>query len=451
MKKIILLMYVLITYNNLFAQDSTAKILDELLTAYANIGKFNGAALVAQNGIILLQKGYGIKNADKNTMNDANTKFQIASVTKTFTSTVVLKLVELRKMSLADKLSKYYKGFPYGDSITIENLLTHTSGLRNFTEEDSAITETDEQRMVPYVKTLKPDFPPGTNWHYSNSGYVMLAYIIQQVSGMSYWQALHKYIFDPLQMHSSGFDFTHLKGNEKAVGYDVLNDSIKQPAPITDSTVPFGAGAIYSTLKDMYKWHRGLQAYKIVNKDLMEKAYKPGALHNYGYGWQIDSVYGNKMISHSGSISGFGSNFARIPQDDICIILLSNTSGSTFDVMHITDRLLAVLFHQPYSIPFKRTAVAISQDVLKKYIGTYKIDEMNLTIDIAANDDKLIAQPYRDGHPGPTSILHPLSDTHFYDEHDEEVEVTFDVDATGKVNGIQILQMGIKKYANKIK
>ncbi len=451
MKKIFVFALILIISKHATAQDSTTQKLDELITAYANLGRFNGSVLIAQHGHILLQKGYGLKNADDKTMNDANTKFQIASVTKTFTATVILKLVELKKMSLNDKLSKYYSGFPNGDSITIENLLTHTSGLHNFTEEDSAINETDEQRMVPYLKTLKPDFAPGTNWHYSNSGYVMLAYIIQKVSGMSYWQAVRVYAFDPLQMQNSGFDFAHLTGNEKAVGYDVLNDSLKQRSPVTDSTVPFGAGAVYSTVLDMYKWHEGLQSYKIVSKDLMEKAYTPSTLHNYGFGWQIDSVYGKKMVSHSGAISGFGSNFARIPEDDICIVLLSNKNGSTFDVMHITDKLLAVLYHQPYSVPIKKIPVSINKNVLEKYTGTYKIDEMNLTIDVTTGDDVLIAQPYRDNHPGPTSFLQPLSDTHFYDEHDEELEVTLDIDANGKVNGMKILQNGITKYATKIK
>ena len=129
MKKILAFTCTLLIYTFMFAQDSTTKKLDALITAYANMGRFNGSALVAQHGKILLQKGYGLKNANDNSLNDANTKFQIASVTKTFTSTVVLKLVELKKMALTDKLSKYYKGFPYGDSITIENLLTHTSGI----------------------------------------------------------------------------------------------------------------------------------------------------------------------------------------------------------------------------------------------------------------------------------------------------------------------------------
>jgi len=451
MKKLITIFTALVLSYAVFAQDSTARKLDEMITAYANLGRFNGSALVARQGKILLQKGYGIKNDEANTTNDENTRFQIASVTKQFTATVILKLVELKKMALTDKLSKYYAGFPNGDSITIQHLLTHTSGLHNFTETDSGITETDEKRMVPYLKTLKPDFAPGTDWHYSNSGYVMLGYIIGKVSGMSYWQAVRTFIFTPLNMNSSGFDFTHLISTEKAVGYDVLNDTLKQKANITDSTVPFGAGSIYSTVQDMYKWHRGLQAYKVVSKQLMDEAYTPCAIHNYGFGWQIDSVFGKKMVSHSGSIDGFGSNFARITDDDVCIVLLSNKSGSTFDVMHLTDKLLAVLYNKPYIIPVKREPVALSNNVLNKDTGTYEIEEMHLTVVITVGGGKLIAQPYHGTQPGPTSVMLAIDNTHFYDQRDEETEVSIDVDKEGKVLGIKILQNGMARYAKKIK
>lgn len=448
-------MYAVITATALlcyaYGQDSSAYKLDELVSAYAKNGRFNGTALVAAHGKILLQKGYGVKNADEHTLNDEHTQFQIASVTKQFTATVVLKLVELGKLRLTDKLSKYYAGFPNGDSITIENLLTHTSGIHNFTETDSSINETDEKRMVPYLKTLKPDFKPGTDWHYSNSGYVMLAYIIGKVSGMSYWQAVRTYIFTPLQMNSTGFDFTHLTGSNKAVGYDALNDSVKQKAFITDSTVPSGAGGIYSTVEDMYKWHRGLQAYKIVSKALMEKAYTGCPHSNYGYGWQIDSMFGKKMVSHSGAISGFGSNFARVTGDDICIVLLSNKGGSTFDVINITNKIMAVLYNQPYTIPVKRTPVAVSEDVLKKYVGTYEVAELHLIIEMSLNEGRLIAQPARDGHPGPTAIMVGENNTRFYIKNDEEVEALFDVDETGKVKGVTLFQNGTTKYAVKTK
>ncbi len=450
MKNCCITVFILFMAIPLFAQDSLPAKLDELVSAYARLGKFNGAVLVSRHGNILLQKGYGSRNAEEHSMNDADTRFQIASATKPFTATVVLKLVSMKKMALTDKLSKYYNGFPHGDSITIDHLLSHTSGLHNFTETDSSIHETDEQRMVPYLRKLKPDFVPGTSWHYSNTGYVLLGYIIQKASGLSYWQAVRKYIFEPLHMQNSGFDFIHLSGN-KAVGYDELNDSLKTRAVITDSTVPFGAGSIYSTVKDLYKWHSGLQLYNIVDSNLMSRACQPSALHNYGYGWQIDSVYGKKMLSHSGAISGFGSNFARIPEDDICIVVLSNKSGSTFEAMHITDGLLAVLYQQPYSIPVKRTPVIVSRDILKQYTGTYTIAAMHLTIEVSINQGLLIAQPYRDGYRGPTSVMLPVDNTHFFDQRDEELEISFHTDTAGNTLGMTILQKGMRKYAPKIK
>lgn len=450
MKKILLSIIALGFACHSFAQDSTVYKLNQLVNAYADAGRFNGSILIAKQGKILLQKGVGIRDAKDNSMNDENTVYQVASVTKQFTAAVVLKLIELKKMALTDKLSKYYTGFPNGDSITVYHLLTHTSGLHNFTEADSSIQETDEKRMVPYLKTLKPDFKPGTGWHYSNSGYVMLGYIIGKVSGMSYWQAVRKYIFIPLGMTSSGFDFAHLNNKDKAIGYDVLDDTLKQPAVITDSTVPFGAGAIYSTVKDLYKWHQGLQAYKVVGKALMDKAYMPCAQSNYGFGWQIDSMFGKKVVSHSGSISGFGSNLARVMDYDVFIAVLSNKGGSTQEAMGITNKLLAILYNQPYSTPVKRIPVVVSDSVLKRYTGKYEIAEMNLTIDVFMYNGAFIAQPYRDGHPGMTATLLALDNHRFYIKNDEETETTFDVDNNGVVHGLEILQMGTKRYAKKI-
>jgi CubicO group peptidase (beta-lactamase class C family) len=450
MKKIFLLFFSVWLSGCLYAQDSTIKKLEELLTAYTKLNRFNGAVLVAKQGNILLQQGYGVKNAAKKTFNDADTKFQVASITKQFTSTVILKLVELKKMSLTDSLGKYYPGFANGKTITIEQLLTHTSGIHNLTEEPGVVEKTNEAEQVAFIKSLEPDFAPGSSWHYSNSGYIMLGYIIQKVSGMSYWQAVSQYIFTPLHMNSSGFDLAHATVN-KAIGYQMLNDNVQQPAALTDSTVPFAAGAIYSTVKDMYQWHLGLQAYKIVGKTLMDKAYIPSTKNNYGYGWQIDSLYGHRVLSHSGAISGFGSNFARIPEDDICIVVLSNKAGSTGETMHITNKLLSILYNQPYSIPVNRTALAISGSELQQYLGTYEIEEMHLTIEVSVNNGIFIAQPSRDGHPGPTSVLLYMGGNRFYDQRDEEVEVSFDKDDNGKIKGMTILQMGIKKYAAKIK
>lgn len=253
------------------AQDSTAQILDKLVSAYAGLGKFNGSVLVAREGKILLQKGYGVKNLVDRSVNDEYSIYQVASITKSFTATVILKLVELKKLSLSDKLSKYYNEFPHGDSITIEHLLRHTSGVHNFTETDTSILETDEKRMIPFLRSLRPDFAPGAKMRYSNSGYVLLGYIIQKASGMAYWKAVRQYIFEPLKMNNSGFDFAHLVKKEKATGYATAQD----PAIITDSTVPSAAGAIYSTVSDLYNFHRGLQSFSIVPKAIMKGLINP--------------------------------------------------------------------------------------------------------------------------------------------------------------------------------
>ena len=211
------------------------------------------------------------------------------------------------------------------------------------------------------------------------------------------------------------------------------------------------AGAIYSTVSDLYNFHRGLQSFSIVSKDIMEKAYHPTPGYKYGFGWTIDSLHGRRIISHSGSITGFGSNFARVIEDDICIVLLSNHSGSTFDVMNITGKLLAILYNQAYSIPVKRPVVRLNEDQLKKYVGSYELKEFNLKIEIDIYNGGLVAQPSRDGQPGPTSILIAVDEKRFYDERDNETEANFTTNESGKVTGFNLVQRGTPRFVTKIK
>jgi CubicO group peptidase (beta-lactamase class C family) len=332
-----------------FSQDKP----DELISAYVKMGSFNGSVLVAQHGQILLKKNYGL--------DDAHAVYQIASVTKTFTSALTLKLNELHLLSLTDKLSKYYPGYPKGDSITIQQLLTHTSGVYNYTMNSdfmntAASKPIDEEKMLALFKDQPLDFSPGTGWNYSNSGYMLLGYISQKVTHLSYQEAIRKYIFKPLNMNHSGFDFAHLA--VRATGYYADSANVyNKLAPMVDSSVSFAAGSIYSSVEDLYKWHTGLEHYQIIHKASTEKALTL-VKNNYGYGWQIDSLYGHKIVYHGGGIWGFRSNFTRVPEDDICIVLLSNIETPVLE--SISKKLLAIHYHQPYEIPFKKTSIKLT-------------------------------------------------------------------------------------------
>ena len=369
MKRILSIILTLSFSPALFSQVTAGEKIDQLIKNYTEKGRFNGSALVASHGQILLEKGYGYKSFRDSALNDSSTIYQIASVTKQFTSAVILKLVELKKLELTDKLSKYYPDFPKGDNITIENLLTHTSGIFDWTNSIN-FSPTNEQTLIAFLETKALDFSPGTRWSYSNSNYSLLGYIIQKVSGMSYENAVRKYIFIPLQMTHSGFDFKNLLCKEKATGYSIFSDKSKIEGTLYDSVGPYAAGEIYSTVGDLYKWHKGLQSYKIINKASLDKAYTPLKNH-YGYGWMIDSLFSRRITSHSGNISGFSSNLARITEDNVFIILLNNKEGS--DLETLTKSIFAILYNQPDSMPIKRLPVKLSEDFLKKFIGTYDV------------------------------------------------------------------------------
>src|SRR5688572_2392582 len=247
MKKTVLVLLTFGLAQALYCQKTISQKLDELMDAYCKVNKFNGSVLVSRKGTILLEKGYGVKNARTNAPNDPHSIFQIYSITKPFTSTVILQLVELKKLSLSDKLNKFYPGFPKGDSITIEHLLTHTSGIYDYTRGNNMPDQT-EQSFIQFIETKPLDFSPGNGWSYSNSGYWLLGFIIKKITGITYEEAVRKYIFKPLDMNRSGFNFKTLSDKNKTTGYAIFSENKKKEAVVYEPPGPFAAGAIYSTV-----------------------------------------------------------------------------------------------------------------------------------------------------------------------------------------------------------
>jgi CubicO group peptidase (beta-lactamase class C family) len=384
MKKTILVLLTFGLAQAAFCQKTIVQKLDELMEAYCKVNKFNGSVLVSRKGKILLEKGYGIKNVRTNMPNDAHSIFQIYSITKSFTSTVILKLVELKKLSLSDKLSKFYPEFPKGDSITIEHLLTHTSGIYDYTRGNN-MPDLTERSFIQFIETKPFDFSPSAGWNYSNSGYWLLGFIIKKVTGMDYEEAVRKYIFKPLHMSRSGFDFKQLSGKNKTTGYAIFSEHKKKEAVVYDPPGPFAAGAIYSTVGDIYKFHKGLQTFSIIKETSLKKAYTPFR-NNYGYGWIIGFFEGKQVVSHSGGAAGYRSNFLRIPEDDICIILLNNHENAIVEL--ITKNLVNILFDKPYKIPAE---IKLDTSVLEQFTGAFSV-KPSFTMYITIEDSRLAAQ-----------------------------------------------------------
>jgi CubicO group peptidase (beta-lactamase class C family) len=424
-------------------QDSTAII--QLVNAYQSQQKFNGTVLVAKGGKIILAKGFGIRS--NGLPNTVNTIFQIGSVTKQMTAEVILLLQKEGKLSVHDNLTRYVPGFAHGDSITIENLLTHTSGIFNYTN-DSRFMATEATKPITRERLLslfehKPlEFAPGSSWSYSNSNYILLGLIIEQVSGLTYEQAMRKYIFTPLKMNRSGFDFTHLSDQEKATGYFNLYSNPPVAATIVDSSVAFAAGAVYTTVTDLYKWHVGLQQNKLLSSKDQEAAFRP-FLNHYGYGVSADTLFGKRMLAHGGGIYGFTSFFTRVSSDNICVILLSNTGSNVLE--EINKKILSVIYKQPYELPKSKPQVELPVDSMRQFVGQYKLGS-NFDISVTIDGGSLYGQATGQ----PKFQLFPLNNTRFYLKA-VEAEVEFFRNDTGTIDHLVLYQGGTEVKGQKVK
>jgi CubicO group peptidase (beta-lactamase class C family) len=446
MKKTLLFLSAILILIKIHAQ-TPAQEINELLKQYTKQNSFNGVVLVAQKGKILLEQGYGYKNATAKLLNDSNTVFQIGSITKQFTSAIILQLQEQHKLSVQDKLSKYIPDYPNGDSITIENLLTHTSGIYNYTNDDTYMQKNSANPikladLISLFKNKPLDFAPGTKYSYSNSGYVLLGYIIEKITGKSYFTVLKENIFKPLGMTHTGFDFKNLKNQNKAIGYLKLTAKNIQVAPIVDSSVSYSAGSIYITVGDLYKWDRALYTNKIIHDSSLQKAFTPFK-NNYGYGWVIDSSYGKKVVMHEGGIFGFVSFIARIPADETCIILLENEQSS--GLPKIAENINSILNQQPYDFPRTRNEIEVDTSILKEYTGQYQLAP-NFILTVTIEDGQLMAQASGQNK----NELFAEKENLFFLRF-EDVKIEFVKAPDGKVDRLILYQYSQKINALKIK
>lgn len=319
---------------------------DSIFRTMERAGQFSGVVLIASKDSILLHDGYGMRNLTTRAENDTNTIFQIGSLTKQFTAEIILQLYHQGRLDLDDKVSKYIPDIPHGDSITIFNLLGHTSGLYDYTKRigTGAIDPTQpigKEELINLFINEPLSFIPGTTYAYNNSNYVLAGYIIEAVTGQKYETYMLSNIFSRCDMHHSGFDFRGLTDTNTATAFETV-DGAQLITPIFDSSFSLAAGAMYSTASDMYKWYRALRDYQFAPPKTQELAYTPGK-GDYGLGWQINDIRGKRYIYHEGKIGGFRSFELFCREDDLYIILLENYLSSEISNSNIVGRLLDVL------------------------------------------------------------------------------------------------------------
>ena len=331
-------------------KDIESKV-DEYIDAYLKMGNFSGSILIAREGKILLSKGYGMANFEHDVPNTAQTKFRLGSITKQFTAMAIMQLQEKGLLNVDDPIKKYIPDYPNGERITIHHLLTHTSGIPNLTSfpdyRRTMMIPSPVEKTIERFKDKPLEFTPGEKLKYSNSGYILLGYIIEKVSGKSYEAYLKENIFQPLNMVNTGYDHHSTLLKHRAAGY-ALTDKGLINAPYNDMSIPHGAGALYSTVEDLYLWDRALYTEKLVKKGSLNKMFTPFK-ENYGYGWVITSLFNHKRIGHGGRIVGFSTSISRYIDDDVFIVVLSNIANAPIE--KISEDLAAIVFGEECELP----------------------------------------------------------------------------------------------------
>ena len=431
-----ILVVLLISFARCLAQEPATRM-EQIVQSYVDGKRFMGAVLVAQNGKILIDKGYGLANLEWDIPDSPSTKFRLGSITKQFTAASILLLEERGKLKTDDLVKQYMPDAPAAwDKITIFHLLTHTSGIPSFTSfPDYRSTEaiaTTPEKLVGRFRDKPLNFQPGEKWEYSNSGYVLLGYLLEKISGQRYKGFIQENIFKPLGMNDSGYDSNAAIIPHRASGYTPTPTGIVNAGYI-DMTIPFSAGALYSTTGDLLRWEQGLFGGKVISPASLTKMTTPFK-NDYAFGLGVRTLNGHKLIDHGGGIEGFNTQMSYYPDDKLTVIVLSNLNGSA--PAEMAPKLAAAARGEKVVLPSERKEIAVSKEILAKYVGTYELTP-EFSIVITLEDDQLMSQATHQ----PKIPLYAESPTKFFPKV-VDAEIEFSKDAQGNVNSLTLYQGG---------
>ncbi|MFV8348043.1 serine hydrolase [Flavobacterium sp. ZB4P13] len=392
-----------------FGQDRIQKI-DSLLNSLYSDQKINGNVLVAEKDKVIYKHSFGNANEEKKQKLDENSVFELASVSKQFTAMAIMILKEKKMLSLDDNFTKYIPELSNYKGITIRNLLNHTGGLPDYEEVMDTLFDKNKIAINKDIITLyakhnpKILFEPNTKWKYSNTGYALLASIIEKVTGMNYGDYLNKVIFKPLKMNNTTVfrrRYTSQQINNYAFGY-LYSDSIKKyilPDDFAETKYVIwldgivGDGTVNSTVIDLLKWDRALYSNKLLSAEGMKEIFEVATLNDksktkYGFGWFVEeNVDFGKIVSHSGGWPGYKTYIDRNITNDKTIIILQNHENVSIPVKSIR----AILYNKPMPKPIVRKEIPLKIEQLEQFVGIYEV-EKDFEIKITLEKDQLFTQ-----------------------------------------------------------
>ncbi len=446
-------------------RESTGSTVDRYLSIRAEMGNFSGAVLIARDGKIILRKGFGFADIQKRIPYTPETQQEIASISKMFTSMAALKLRDSGKLRLEDSICKYIDDCPaIWKPITVQELMRHTSGIPDYEEPLGLGTDKylafmiqpdASDQIFENAKKLPLDFVPGEKFSYSNTGYIVLSYVVQKAAGMPFEKFVNQAILKPAGMKSSGVINSRKLPQKLAKGYSYKNtdweamlagrpltDGHLKQVPVISLTSPEGDAWMYSTVDDLYKWSLIMDGGALVTPKLAQEVFTPG-LDGYGYGWFVGTGFDRKRFRHNGGLPGYISDFVKFPDDKITIIIFSNLDRARLS--NIVRDVTSIVLGTPYDMPVRGKVIKLKAEQIGKLVGDYKtVDGKLLTI--RDKPDYLTAE-LQDRY---TAGLIPLSPTEFYFPL-ADGKAIFTLDESGKAIKVNMRYSGEDHVAERTK
>ncbi|GAB5554455.1 MAG: hypothetical protein Sapg2KO_40460 [Saprospiraceae bacterium] len=394
MKCIIILLALLISIPA-HTQDM-AKLVKDYTTSYVNTGDFSGCILITENGKVIFENCFGYANQSFKVPNEKRTKFKIGSVSKQFTAAAILILEQEGLLKTTDTISKYFPKNPNATRITVQQLLTHTSGITDIYNVPSFNKLSNQKKTIAELSIMVLDseleFEPASQYQYSNGGYAVLADIIEKLSGKTYQDFLAENIFQPLNMTATGHNKINEVVPKLAVGYDPLAYDKVKITDLLDPELLKGSGSLYSTIEDLNTWIKSIENRSLLTKKSYDKFLKNYG-HNYGFGISLYQSFDQEVYGHDGRVNGYIADYLHYKEADLSIIILGNIQTGVSDFFR--RDIAAIVFGKAYKSRSK--TVPPQKGIIpnkEKIIGTYSfgpnfkvyVEKLEGTVQARANE-----------------------------------------------------------------